>query len=151
MKGSSVSRLWANTRLIKREYSSHTSIPPAAVSNFTFSGTETIGLLKAPLSSGSIEKLSANIFISSYTRLSCSLSFAREKSALAYREEIVPISIPYDLLNDTSSSSRSIICRCSLSRPIFSFITFSAIAIDRSAISERTSRIAFSFLRGYAG
>ena len=82
MKGSNVSRLWANTRLIKRVYSSHTSIPPAAVSNFTFSGTETIGLLKASLSSGSIEKLSANIFISSYTRLSCPLSFAREKKRL---------------------------------------------------------------------
>lgn len=54
---------------------------------------------------------------------------------------------PYvtNLQNDTSSNSRSMICCCSLSRLIFSFITFSAMAIERSAISERTSRIAFSF------
>ena len=43
------------------------------------------------------------------------------------------------------TNSRSMICCCSLSRLIFSFITFSAMAIERSAISERTSRIAFSF------
>ena len=38
--------------------------------------------------SGSSEKLSASIFISSYTRVSSPFSFAKEKRAFAYREEM---------------------------------------------------------------
>ena len=124
MKSRRLSRLCSSTRCIKRSYRSETSMPPAAVSSLSFSSAGRIGLPRAIRSPGSSEKLSANIFMSSYTRVSSPFSFAKEKRAFAYRDEIVPISIRYDLQNDTSSNSRSMICCCSLSWLIFSFITF---------------------------
>ena len=130
---------------MKRLYKSQTSIPPALINNFSLSATETIGFCKVSLSSGKSRKLSFSIFISSYTRVSSFFSIAREKRARAYLDEIVPKSIPYDLLNDISSSSLLMISSWLLSRLIFSFITFSAMEMERSVISLRTSRIAFSF------
>ena len=94
--------------------------------------------------SGVSRKLCLSIFISSYTRPSSPLSFANENKACAYRDEIVPKSITYDF-NDISSSNLLMITSWLLSRLILSCITFSAIAIDKSVISARTSRIARSF------
>ena len=145
MKGKQLSRLWLSTMWMNRRYNSQTSIPPAWINNFSLSAAETIGFCNVSFNSGTSKKLCLSIFISSYTRVSSFFSFARENKARAYLDEIVPKSITYDLLNDISSSSLLMISSWLLSRLIFSFMTFSAMAIDKSVISLRTSRIAFSF------